>query len=202
VIALFLACVLWTALLYRRAVRPLGRYHLAIGLGWLAFTGIAAGLGFYASDARRMILLVAPAILITLWALITQRLWIDSIRLRTLTRLHIVRVGVEAVLWMLYLAGQVPKLITFEGRNQDILAGASALFFSWFAFRGGKVNAQVLGLWNLASMLLVLNIIVLAAQSRPPVMTSWPYIWLPGFIVPVVLAAHLFVLSRWWRGKL
>jgi hypothetical protein len=175
---------------------------LWIGVAWLALTGLAAASGFYTQSPPRMFYLALPPVLLTLYALTTQTAWIDQIKLRCVTRLHVVRFGVELILWVLYNDGVLPRLMTFQGHNQDILAGASAFFMSWFAFRGGKVNAQVLGLWNLASLLLSLNVIVIALQTQPTILAAWPYIWLPGFILPITIAAHLFVLSRWWRGTL
>lgn len=40
------------------------------------------------------------------------------------TFLHTVRVPVEVMLFCLYSYDRIPKLMTFEGRNYDILAGA------------------------------------------------------------------------------
>ena len=43
--------------------------------------------------------------------------------LRILTLLHIVRVPVEIVLYWLFISKAIPGLMTFNGRNFDILAG-------------------------------------------------------------------------------
>ena len=103
---------------------------------------------------------------------------------------------------MLFGAGLIPIVMTFEGRNFDIFAGITAPIASLLAFRGGKVNRTLLGVWNLASLCLLINIVSTAGLNRPAVLMTMPFVWLPAFIVPVVFASHLFVLCRWWRGTL
>jgi hypothetical protein len=49
--------------------------------------------------------------------------FIDSLPLKNITYLNVVRIPVELVLWWLFLHQAIPELMTFEGRNFDILAG-------------------------------------------------------------------------------
>lgn len=214
---LFVLCVVWTLIV---GALSLGRISVGwklLATGWLTLTGLCGYYGFYADFAARpprILVLVWPPLILLAWSVWKRRPEIDSINLRTLTLLHFVRVGVEACLWLLHRDGLIPQIMTFEGRNFDILAGLSAPLVGWFAFRNGRLNRPILIVWNLVSLALVLNIVIIAILSLPlpfqrfgldqpnVAVVRWPYVWLPGVIVPSVIAAHLVVISRWWRGTL
>jgi hypothetical protein len=127
--------------------------------------------------------------------------------LQILTLLHIVRVPVELVLLWLYQNGLVPELMTFEGRNFDILSGLTAPFVAWLGFRHGKINKPLLIGWNLAALGLLFNIVTTAILSLQTPFQQFafdqpnrgvlyfPFIWLPSIIVPIVFVSH--VLSLW-----
>ena len=127
--------------------------------------------------------------------------------LRILTILSVIRVPVEIVLLWLYQAGQVPQLMTFEGRNFDILSGLTAPVVAWLAFRGGKINRPLLIVWNLFALGLLLNILINAVLSLETAFQQFafdqpnravlyfPFIWLPAIIVPIVFVSH--ILSLW-----
>ena len=75
-----------------------------------------------------MLLGVLPMILTILFLFVTKngRQFIDSLPLKNLTYLNVVRIPVEIVLFWLFLNKVVPELMTFEGRNFDIIAGITA----------------------------------------------------------------------------
>ncbi|MEP6924446.1 MAG: hypothetical protein ABI954_08260 [Pyrinomonadaceae bacterium] len=138
--------------------------------------------------------------------LVFARKSISVTALQTLTLLHIIRIPVELVLLLLYREGFVPQLMTFEGRNFDILSGLTAPFVAWLGFRGGKVNKPLLIVWNLLALGLLINIVASAVLSLPTpfqqlafdqpnrAILYFPFIWLPAIIVPTVFVAHLFSL--------
>jgi len=127
--------------------------------------------------------------------------------LQLLTLLSVVRVPVEVVLLWLYQHGQVPRLMTFEGRNFDIVSGLTAPLVAWLAFRGGKTNRPLLIVWNLFAFGLLLNIVTNAILSLETPFQQFafeqpnrgvlyfPFIWLPAVIVPAVFVSH--VISLW-----
>lgn len=133
--------------------------------------------------------------------------------LQTLTVLHVIRVAVELCLLLLYQNGQIPQLMTFEGRNFDILSGLTAPFVAALAFRGGKINKPLLVVWNLLALGLLINIVAhailsletpfqqLAFEQPNRAVLYFPFIWLPAIIVPVVFVSHM--LSLWYvlRGS-
>ena len=106
---------------------------------WLIIQTIISLSGFYTvadTIPPRFLLLVAPPLLLIIgFFLIPKgRNFIDKLNLKTLTILHIVRIPVEIVLFWLSIDKVVPGLMTFEGRNFDILSGLSAPAIYYFGF--------------------------------------------------------------------
>ena len=135
------------------------------------------------------------------------KIFIDSLSLSDLTFLSIIRIPVEIVLWWLFLNNAIPQILTFEGRNFDILAGITAPIITYFGFIKGELNKKVLLGWNVVSLMLLLNIVINAMFSFPTVFQQFafdqpnlgilyfPFFWLPSFVVPVVFFTH-FVSIR------
>lgn len=135
-------------------------------------------------------------------------LQIDKVSIKKLMYIHIVRVPVEVVLYMLFLNNTVPKLITFKGFNYDILAGITAPLVVYFIKKNNRMSYKIILLWNIISLFLLITVVFLAFFSTPsPVqkfafdqpniaILQFPFSWLPTFIVPVVLLAHLLVFKK------
>src|SRR5580704_11871482 len=101
---------------------------LLLILGWLLLQSIVSLNGFYTvtnTSPPRFALLGGPPLLFILVLFIIKkgRTYIDSLDVKMLSYLQTIRVPVELVLLWLFIAGYVPKLMTFEGRNFDILSG-------------------------------------------------------------------------------
>ncbi len=112
---------------------------------------------------------------------------------------------------MYWLAAQkaVPELMTFAGRNFDIIAGISAPVIYVVCFTGSVVkNRKLLLAWNLICLGLLLNIVLNAVLSAPFAFQQFafeqpniavlffPFVWLPSFIVMVVLLSHLAAIRQ------
>ncbi|MDO7875977.1 hypothetical protein Q5H93_14630 [Hymenobacter sp. ASUV-10] len=194
------------------AARRSGR-TLAVLLVWLLLQAGVGLSGFYTvtdSLPPRLALLLGPPLLLILGLLLTAagRCYLDSLRLEVLTLLHIVRIPVELVLFGLYLHHAIPQLMTFEGRNYDILAGLTAPVVFYFAFRKKQVGTTGLLVWNFLCLGLLLNIVINALLSAPTplqrfafeqpnvAILHFPFVWLPGCVVPLVLLAHLAALRQ------
>ena len=203
-----------------RSIRPPGiPSNLAAFLVpfWLIATAFLAIAGVYARfeafPPKVFLLGVFPAIAIVLVYFLFFRPFVERLSLRALTWLHIVRIPVELVLLWLFQYGLVPQVMTFEGRNFDILSGLSAPVAALLAFRGDKTNRVLLIIWNFIALGLLANIVIVALLSFPsPVqrlgleqpnvgVAYFPFIWLPTIIVPVVLFAHLAALWKLFRGQ-
>jgi len=148
---------------------------------------------------------IFPAIFIILVLFVTQKgkQFIDSLPLKNLTYINIVRIPVEIVLFWLFLNKAIPELMTFEGRNFDIIAGITAPFVAYFMFSKNKFHRQKMLIWNFICLGLLINIVVNALLSAPSPMQkfafdqpniailNFPFSWLPTFIVPIILFGHL-----------
>ena len=188
---------------------------LALLAGWLLVQGGMAFIGFYTHSAGlppRFALLLLPPLVLIVGLFLTRRgrAWLAGLPLGRLTLLHMVRIPVELVLLSLYCAGAVPQLMTFEGRNFDILAGLTAPVVYWLAFRQRQLGRRGLLLWNLLALGLLNNIVVNALLSAPSplqrfafnqpnvAILHFPFAWLPACVVPLVLLAHLVAIWRLW----
>jgi hypothetical protein len=204
---LFGFTTLLTAWLFYRA-RPKGRKVLWAITAWLLLQGIVAATGFYTDTTtvppRFLLLVLPPLLLITaLFATAKGRQWVDGLNAKALVLLHVVRIPVELVLYALYLHQAVPQLMTFEGHNWDILSGITAPVMYYFGYVKNKIPTWGILLWNIICLLLLFNIVIHAILSAPfpfqqlafeqpnIAVLHFPFVWLPGFVVPMVLLAHL-----------
>lgn len=180
---------------------------------WLVLQAVLALGSFYlkidSMPPRLLLFGILPALLTVITLFIFARKdFISRLPLKTLTVLHIIRIPVEITLLWLFQSGQVPQLMTFEGRNFDVLSGITAPLVYWLAFRGGKTNRPLLIVWNLAALGLLFNIVINAVLSFPfptqqfafdqpnRALLYFPFIWLPSVVVPVVLFCHLASLYK------
>ncbi len=141
------------------------------------------------------------------------RNFIDSLPLREITYLNMIRIPVEIVLLLLAIFGTIPYVMTFEGLNFDILAGISAPFIAYFGFTKKKIKKSGLILWNVISLGLLITIIIVSILSAPSpfqyfefvgdnfAIFEFPFSWLPTFVVPVVLFGHFVSIRQLIRSK-
>lgn len=188
--------------------------------GWLFIQTLFTLSDTYSTDLDtsppNLVLLGIVPTLVTIAAIFRikkGRHFIDSISLKELTYLHTVRIPVELVLYWLYQHHTLPKLMTFEGRNFDIIAGITAPFIAYYGITKGKLNNKLVLLWNFIGIVLLLNIVINAVLSAPFPMQQFafdqpnvavlyfPFSWLPTFIVPIVLFSHLLVIRRLLHEK-
>lgn len=189
---------------------------LLILLLWLAIQGFVSYSGFYTNTEGlppRFVLLPGPALLAIVILFLTRsgRRFIDGFDPQTLTWLHTIRIAVELILLQLFIYKAVPQVMTFEGRNFDILAGLSAPFIAWFGYNRPKLGRTTLIIWNFLCIALLMNIVITAALTAPFVLQQlgfeqpniavlyFPFTWLPCCVVPIVLFSHLICLRKLFK---
>ena len=119
------------------------------------------------------------------------------------------RIPVEITLHQLYEEGLVPKAMTYEGWNFDILSGISALIILIILFiKKDILSKRFLLYWNYICLALLVIIVVTAILAAPsPIQLSifeqpnvailkFPYTFLPAVIVPCVLLSHLLIIRK------
>lgn len=186
---------------------------LLIILSWLVLQTLIGLSGFYnVTDTipPRFLLLVFPPILLIIGLFITSkgRQYIDSLDTKTLTILHSVRIPVEIVLFWLFVNKTVPELMTFEGRNFDILSGLTSPLIFYFGYIKKQLNRKIILTWNFICLGLLINIVANAVLSAPfpfqkfafdqpnIAVLYFPFNWLPSCVVPLVLLSHLATIKQ------
>jgi hypothetical protein len=118
------------------------------------------------------------------------------------------RILVELLLWLCYTRKLLPVQMTFEGRNADILTGILAIPVGYFCWAKKSWSGKLALAFNILGLLLLLNIVVVAALSMPtplryfmnePANTlvgEFPFIFLPGILVPIAYSMHIFSLRQ------
>jgi len=216
----FLAVVVMTYFLLIRSTTRKKTLSIIL-IAWLALQGMISLTGFYLVNSTvppRFAILVSPVILTTILLFIIPagKRFVDSFDTEKLTWLHIVRVPVELTLFWLYIYGQAPELMTFEGRNFDILSGITAPLIVLFGYRKKILSPNLIIAWNVICLVLLFNIVLIAVLSIPfPLqqfgfeqpdvgLLYFPFTWLPAFVVPAVLFSHLasirFQLNKKSKG--
>lgn len=210
---LFGATTLAVVYIFYSAIKNKAGTVLTIVLSWLILQAVLALNGFYTnihSTPQKMLLLGFPPIATIFTLFLTQsgRRFADSLSPEKLTWLHTSRIAVEIVLYFLFVHKAIPQLMTFEGRNFDIIAGITAPLIAWFGFRKQKLSKSILTGWNIVCLLLVLNITINAVLSLPTpfqqlafdqpniAVIYFPFLWLPAFVVPVVIFSHFAVIRQ------
>jgi len=188
-------------------------------IAWCLLQSIFAYTGFYRDyqclPPNLLIAGVFPLLLVIGIVLIYPPTYrgLLLIPLSRLTWIHSIRIPVEFGLLWLFSEKLVPQLMTFEGYNFDILAGISAPFIAYFGIFKKNISRRVLLVWNIVSLLLLVNIVCLAIFSAPfpfqqlgsdqpnIAIFYFPFILLPTVIVPIVLFAHLVSIVNLCTNK-
>jgi len=216
-VAGMLVLVLWGAARAAHRVGPRAVSGVRVAgialVGWLALTGMLADRGFFddfqSMPPRMLIAIGLP--LVTLLALASSR------RLEPLlaalppawpVAAQAFRIPVEIVLWQLAVAGVIPDLLSFTGRNWDIAVGLTAPVVTYACFVRRAWPARVAVWWNWAGIVILLNVVVHAQLSAPTpwrmfdtdppttFIADWPFIWLPAFLVPLAWLLHAVSLRQ------
>jgi hypothetical protein len=209
---IFILTTLLTAYLFYVAANK-SDVVLFIMISWLILQGATGYSGFYINTQSvppRFLFLVLPPLLLIfiLMGFRKGKNFIDGLDLKSLTLLQVVRIPVELVLFMLFTYGTIPELMTFEGRNFDILAGITAPIVYYYGFINKRLSNRSILTWNVICLILLLNIIINAVLSAPfpfqkfafdqpnIAVFYFPYVWLPGFIVSIVFISHIVSIRQ------
>jgi hypothetical protein len=214
---LFAATVVLSAWLFLRATR-FSKMSVTLIVVWTAIQSALALSEFY-NDANTMTgrfpLLVAPPVVFILFLFLTKkgRTFVDSLDIKALTLFHIVRIPVEITLLFLFIHKAIPKAMTFEGHNFDILSGLSAPVIFYFVFVSKSMKRSALIVWNIACILLLLNVVTSAVLSLPGrylqfgfeqpnvAVGFFPFVLLPALVVPLALFSNVAAIVQLLRRK-
>lgn len=204
-----------------RAVVPMGVvvFRLIVG-GWVLMTGLLAIQGVFLDFQSVPPKIVAAAFTcaVGLAAFAFSPLmsrWLTAISQTSIIALQSFRFFVEVVLFLLAQTPLLPKLMSFEGRNFDVLVGVTAPLMALWIHREGntpRVRRAIVA-WNLIGIVLLVNVVAHGILSAPTPMQKifveppntaigyFPFAWLPAFLVPVALFLHILSLRKVKMGS-
>ena len=194
------------------------RQVIIVTIIWMILQSALGLSGFYKVTGTippRFLFLVGPGVLLAILLTFTKqgKDFLDSLDMKSLTLLHTVRLPVEIVLYFVFIAGMIPELMTFEGRNFDIISGISAPFVYYFVFISKNAGKNALLVWNMICLILLINIVAIAVLSaktpfqilafdQPNIgIALFPILLLPSVVVPIVLISHLAAIRQLFLKK-
>ena len=193
--------------------RHLPRKVLAGLVIWLGLLGLAAAVGVFADfEKKPPLILFVPFSMLTVVAIFARSaLSLQMIKAIPHTWLifpQVFRIVMEIILWLLFIHHAWAKQLTFEGYNFDILAGITAPIFSYFILKKKADAMSRAIIWNFFGLFLLTTIVTMAIGSAPvpfrflmfepanTVIARFPFIWLPGFVVPFAYLLHFLSLRK------
>lgn len=181
---------------------------VALGVGgWLVLLALLASRDVFV-DPVRMAPRVAATLLVPLavglFLLPTHgvRHYVAATPAAWLVYTQSFRIVMELILFALAVQQRAPELITFGGRNADILIGLTAVPVGYFTVTRRVWPRRVVAIWNVAGILILANVVAHAQLAAPgpyrlfvtepstAFLGTFPYIWLPGFLVPLAFWLH------------
>ncbi|MDJ0645250.1 MAG: hypothetical protein QNJ57_04625 [Flavobacteriaceae bacterium] len=200
-----ITCLLTLVFFYLANGKP--KILLLLILIWSILISVIAYKGFLSitdTITPRFALILIPTTIAILFGLRKKQIeWVIVGRnLYLSTMLHIIRIPVEIVLFYLFLNNMIPELMTFEGRNFDIIAGITAPVIA-ILFAKRLISKKVLLVWNFIGLGLVSFILIngilsaelpfqqFAFDQPNKAVNYFPFVLLPATIVPIVIYTHI-----------
>lgn len=137
---------------------------------------------------------------------------LQTIPLSLLVGMNIIRAfGVTFLI--LYAAGRLPAPFAPVAGWGDIVVGLAAGPVAWLTYKRGSAAGPTVWVWNTFGLLDLIAAVGLGATSSPgplqlifaeptsDMMTTLPWLLIPGFLVPLLASTHLAVFYRLMRTK-
>ncbi|MEL6864888.1 MAG: hypothetical protein AAFP19_10725 [Bacteroidota bacterium] len=181
-------------------------WHLYLFL--LGSSGYLTDLSF---PPRFVTMMILPAFLFTGLFLARHRKsqWIQSIPPYWLAAFQSFRLIIESLFVFTLAAGLLHKNVTIEGYNYDMVFASTAPIVAFLAYRSKVLPKNLLKIWNYAGLLVIASIIILftttiyfpaiyGPDTAPfPNDFGWyPYILVPGFLMPLAVFIHILSLVQ------
>ena len=194
-------------LAFRYLPRPRAVLVTAVLLPWLTYVGLMSYFGVLRNPSLRppgIVYILLPVFLYIAFGLLRSRTPI-LVPVFLLLSVQVFRVGVELFLHQLWRDGVVPKMLTFEGANFDILVGLSAPLIAWISTRGRRGLQLALG-WSWLGLLILANTAARFILTTPGPLHllhteipnlapgTFPYAFIPGFFAPLAVILHILAI--------
>jgi hypothetical protein len=184
------------------------------GLGsWLIYVGILSYLGIVSnvsSSPPGVFYIVAPVFVLIVLFAVRSKWGVDvalALPIGLLIGAQVFRVGVELGFHKLWEHGLVPKMMTYEGGNIDILIGLSAPIAAWLISKN-LIGRKLAIAWNIVGLFALANIVARSALTSPGPLNfihaevpnlaigTFPYTYIAGFFAPLALLLHVLCIRH------
>jgi len=103
--------------------------------------------------------------------------------------------------------------MSFEGRNFDVLSGLLAIPAGYYCFVKKSWPPVAVFVYNIGGLILLLNIVTISSLSLPTplrvfhnqpdssLITTFPFIYLPGVLVPLAYTLHILSIKQWMMAR-
>jgi hypothetical protein len=210
------AAILTTALSFALAPTARGRVRAAgLVVAWFAAIVSLGASGVFGpehpllSTAGFGLVAVVPALILASAFLVAGpiRAAMRAIPMPVLIAIHSVRVLGFSFL-MLYAEHRLPAPFAPIAGGGDMLIGLAAPPIAWIVARGAAAAGPLALAWSALGLLDLVAAVFLGATSTPGpvrlfmeapgsgIMTTLPWILIPCFLVPILIATQVAVLSR------
>lgn len=190
------------------------RHPILIGLiVWLAIVSIAGVAGIpqkLVSPTPQIILAgLTIALLLASGLYPPLRSWVLESDWRALVEIHLVRVIAGAGFLLAASRGKFPEQFASMAGKGDIAVAVLGLFVILLVSPHKSYAPFVYGLWNLLGLVEILRVIMEASRldlvdhRAMSEMLQMPFVLLPLFVVPILIASHIWLFERIfrrWRG--
>jgi len=194
-------------------IRGILTISAVVGLGWFFFLGAKATQGYFSAwnimPPRFAIVIGVPILLIIVVNLLKGfKAFAMGLKPVHHTSLQTFRFFVEIVLWRLAAEELLHHRMTFEGYNFDILIGLTAIPVAYLVFIKKRWPISVAVIWNYVGIMLLTIVATTGILSAPTpfqvfteepantIIVKFPYVWLPGFLVPLGYFLHILSLRQ------
>ena len=198
----------------RRFVILLGLF--AVWTSYLYFIGESGYLWHFGMPPRFLLLIFLPLIIILTIIFIRNRkkAIFNAIPKEKVIYFQSFRILVELLILSTYLEGVFPIETTFEGYNFEIVVAILAPIVAYLVYTKKRLSENVALAFNflgLATLGIIIFIVITAlyvpdfwGAQEPKIKEDFshiPYLFLPGFIAPAAIFAHIFSILQIQKSK-
>lgn len=186
---------------------------ITVFIVWLLYAGVLGYQGIIAFKSPPGPVFVLLPVIVFTFTFLVRHPGVKKFALETpvalLVGLQVFRVFVEIALHELFLHRLIPRMLTFEGANFDILTGLSAPLVAWL-YATRRISATAVRVWNWAGIALLANVVLRFLLTFTGVFRTeipnrgigiFPFTFLPGFLVPLALCLHVLLLRSLPKAK-
>ena len=187
------------------------RAALVAGLvtfAWMAITWTAASSGILREWNRRpppfaFLVLAIVGLSASIAVSRVGRRLARFVPLWALVAVQAFRLPLELAMHTMSERGIMPGVMSYSGRNFDVVTGASAIVVALLT-ASGLAGPKLVMVWNVVGLLLLTNVVIVAILATPAIryfgdqqLNVWvtypPFVWLPAVMVVAALAGHLVI---------